>query len=91
MNSKKDVDILNKILQKENIKSCAIHGDKVLTDRKKAINEFKLGYKNILISTDIISRGIDFPNIYCVINYDMPNNINDYIHRIGRTGRLGQK
>ena len=91
MNSKKDVDILNKILQNENIKSCAIHGDKVQADRKKAINEFKLGYKNILISTDIISRGMDFPNIYSVINYDMPNNIDDYIHRIGRTGRMGQK
>ena len=90
MNSKKDVESLNKILEKENIKSCIIHGGKTQNDRNKSIREFSLGYKNILISTDIISRGLDFPNVYCVINYDMPNNIDDYIHRIGRTGRLGQ-
>ena len=91
MNSKKDVDTLYKILTTENMKSCTIHGDKIQADRNKSLREFSLGYKNILISTDLISRGIDFPNVYCVINYDMPNNIDDYIHRIGRTGRLGQK
>ena len=91
MNSKKDVESLNKILEAENIKSCTIHGNKTQNDRNKSIKEFSLGYKNILISTDLISRGIDFPNVYCVINYNMPNNIDDYIHRVGRTGRLGQK
>ena len=91
LNSKKDVESLNKILQNENIKSCTIHGDKMQNDRNKSLREFSLGYKNVLISTDIISRGIDFPNVYCVINFDMPNNIDDYIHRVGRTGRLGQK
>ena len=50
-----------------------------------------MGYKNVLISIDIISRVIDFPNVYYVINFNMPNNIEDYIHRVGRTGSLGQK
>ena len=91
VNSKSDVDSLNKILQDENIRSCSIHGGKIQNDRKKAIRDFSLGYKNVLVSTDLTSRGLDFPCVYCVINFDTPNEIDDYIHRIGRTGRLGQK
>ena len=91
MNSKKDSESLKRALEEENIQTCIIHGDKSQNDRTRAIKEFSLGYKKILISTDLISRGLDFPNVYCVINYDMPLNIEDYIHRIGRTGRLGQK
>ena len=90
VNSKSDLESLNKILENENIRSCTIHGGKMQADRKKAIRDFSLGYKNVLVSTDITSRGIDFPCIYSVINFDMPNDIHDYIHRIGRTGRLGQ-
>ena len=91
MNNKKGVDEMFKILQEENMPVCSIHGAKTQADRNKSIREFSLGYKKILISTDLISRGIDFPYIYCVINFDVPSNIEDYIHRIGRTGRLGQK
>ena len=91
MNNKKGVDEMMKALQDENIKACSIHGAKTPLDRNKSIRDFSLGYKKILVSTDLISRGLDFPNIYCVINFDVPNSIEDYIHRIGRTGRLGQK
>ena len=90
MNSRKNVEELNKILNEENIKSCTIHGEKTQNDRIKSIHDFSLGYKRILISTDVTSRGIDFPSIYSVINFDMPNNIDEYIHRVGRAGRLGQ-
>ena len=91
MNNKKGVDEMMKALQDENIQACSIHGAKTPSDRNKSIRDFSLGYKKILVSTDLISRGLDFPNIYCVINFDVPNSIEDYIHRIGRTGRLGQK
>ena len=91
MNNRTGVDEMLKIFQEENIQACSIHGGKTAVDRNKSIRDFSLGYKKILISTDLISRGLDFPNIYCVINFDVPNCIEDYIHRIGRTGRLGQK
>ena len=58
-------------------------------EREKAINDFKKQFTRILIATDVASRGLDIPNIACVIIYDMPNNIDSYVHRIGRTGRIG--
>ena len=91
LNNKSGVDEMMKSLQDENIKACSIHGGKTALDRNRAIRDFSLGNKKILVSTDLISRGLDFPNIYCVINFDVPYTIEDYIHRIGRTGRLGQK
>ena len=91
INFKQNIEDLKRILEENGIICCTIHGDKSQKDRFKSLNEFILGYKNILISTDIISRGIDFPNVYCIINFDMPNCIDDYIHRVGRTGRLGQE
>jgi ATP-dependent RNA helicase DDX3X len=59
--------------------------------RQKAIRLFSTGQTNILIATDVASRGIDFPNVSYVFNFDMPTNIDDYIHRIGRCGRCGNK
>ena len=91
VNNKKGVDDIMKAFQQENIQACSIHGSKTQNDRNKSIRDFSLGYKKILISTDLISRGIDFPYLYCVINFDVPNTIEEYIHRIGRAGRLGQK
>ena len=91
VNNKKGVDDMMKAFQEENIRACSIHGAKTQIDRNRAIRDFSLGFKRVLISTDLISRGIDFPYVYCVINFDVPDNIEDYIHRIGRAGRLGQK
>ena len=55
------------------------------------MKEFKSGKTQLLVATDVASRGLDIPNVNIVINYDAPNNINDYVHRIGRTGRMGKE
>lgn len=68
-----------------------IHGDKRQEQRENAIRKFTKGEIPILIATDIASRGLDFPHVGFVINFDMPKNLEDYIHRIGRTGRCGNK
>lgn len=69
----------------------ALHGDKRQNQRTKILYDFKTGRTKVLIATDVASRGIDVNDISHVINYDMPNNYDDYIHRIGRTGRAGKK
>ena len=66
-----------------------IHSDRSLFQRKEAIRGFKSGKYRILVATDIAARGIDVSNISLVINYDLPENSGDYVHRIGRTGRAG--
>lgn len=69
----------------------ALHGDKRQSQRMKIINDFKQGRVDVLIATDVASRGLDVDNITHVINFDMPLSYDDYIHRIGRTGRAGKK
>ncbi len=71
----------------KNVRS--IHGDKTQELRDLAISEFKAGTSNILLATDVASRGLDVKDIKMVVNYDMPPDIEDYVHRIGRTGRAG--
>jgi ATP-dependent RNA helicase RhlE len=66
-----------------------IHSDRTLFQRKDALAGFKSGKYRVLIATDIASRGIDVSNIELVINYDLPTNTEDYVHRIGRTARAG--
>jgi len=68
----------------------AVHGSKDQEERDWAVAEFKAGRKDVLIATDVASKGLDFPGIQHVINYDMPGEIENYIHRIGRTGRRGK-
>ena len=68
----------------------ALHGDKQQAARTRILNDFKVGRAHILIATDVAARGIDVSDIQCVINYNMPNNSEDYVHRIGRTGRAGK-
>ena len=65
----------------------AIHGGKDMEERLRAVKEFKAMNKDILVATDVASKGLDFPDIQHVINYDMPEDIENYVHRIGRTGR----
>eukprot|EP00455_Lapot_gusevi_P053790 TRINITY_DN847_c0_g1_i2.p1 TRINITY_DN847_c0_g1~~TRINITY_DN847_c0_g1_i2.p1 ORF type:complete len:521 (-),score=120.52 TRINITY_DN847_c0_g1_i2:45-1607(-) len=67
----------------------AIHGDKSQFERERALSSFKTGRLNILVASDVAARGLDIKNVDLVINYDMPVNIEDYVHRIGRTGRAG--
>ncbi len=68
-----------------------IHSDRSLSQRREALDGFKSGKYRILVATDIAARGIDVKDISLVINYDLPDNSEDYVHRIGRTGRAGNK
>lgn len=78
-------------LERMEIKSLTIHGDKQQADRLVAMNEFKKGDVKVLIATDVSARGIDIPNVDYVINYDLPEQPENYVHRVGRTGRGMQK
>ena len=82
-------DKLCAALRRENIKAQAIHGNKTQAERQKALNNFKNKNINVLIATDIASRGIDIESLPYVINYELPNIPETYVHRIGRTGRAG--
>lgn len=67
-----------------------IHGGRVQTDRETSLADMRNGVVSILIATDVASRGIDIHDISLVINYDFPLNIEEYVHRVGRTGRAGK-
>merc|ERR1712091_784332 len=60
-------------------------------DRDSAIDDFKKGHRTLMIATGVAGRGLDVPEIVCVINYSCPNHLEDYVHRVGRTGRAGRK
>jgi len=89
--TKREAENLSHKLLDKGIKVNSLHGDKRQTQRTRIIDAFKKDYLNILIATDVASRGLDINNISHVINYDIPQNYDDYIHRIGRTGREGKK
>lgn len=87
--TKKSADFITKALRLEGQPALCIHGDKKQEERKWVLNDFKIGRSPILIATDVASRGLDIKDVRYVINFDFPNQIEDYIHRIGRTGRAG--
>ena len=78
-------------LVKQGVKASAIHGDKSQSERMLALEDFKRGEVEVLVATDVAARGLDISEMPCVINYDLPYNAEDYVHRIGRTGRAGAK
>ncbi len=80
---------LSQKLEKANISSAAIHGNKTQNARTKALSGFKKGSIRVLVATDIAARGLDIPLLPHVVNYELPNVPEDYVHRIGRTGRAG--
>ena len=80
---------LVKQLAEDHIHAAAIHGNKSQSQRTKALAEFKSGELHILVATDIAARGIDIDQLPCVVNFDLPQVAEDYVHRIGRTGRAG--
>jgi ATP-dependent RNA helicase RhlE len=80
---------LSEALVKDGISSAAIHGNKSQSARTKALDDFKAGNVRVLVATDIAARGIDIDNLPHVINFELPNIAEDYVHRIGRTGRAG--
>lgn len=89
--TKYGADKLSRRLQKENIEALAIHGDKSQMCRQTALNSFKQGKLRALVATDIASRGLDIEDLPHVINYELPEVPETYVHRIGRTGRAGKK
>ncbi|KAJ2942346.1 hypothetical protein O0L34_g15896 [Tuta absoluta] len=86
---KQDVDAIHEYLLLKGVEAVAIHGGKDQEERSRAVEAFRKGEKDVLVATDVASKGLDFPNIQHVINYDMPEDIENYVHRIGRTGRAG--
>jgi len=88
--TKHGADKIVRNLKKKRIKSAAIHGDKAQNNRQRTLGQFKDGEIRVLVATDIAARGIDIDNLKYVINYDIPNVAETYVHRIGRTGRAGE-
>ncbi|RMZ71520.1 atp-dependent rna helicase dbp2 [Pyrenophora seminiperda CCB06] len=87
--TKRVADEITRFLRQDGWPALSIHGDKAQNERDWVLNEFKTGKSPIMVATDVASRGIDVRNITHVFNYDYPNNSEDYVHRIGRTGRAG--
>ncbi|MGI4844915.1 MAG: DEAD/DEAH box helicase [Janthinobacterium lividum] len=88
-NTKIGASRLSRHLEQKGIKASAIHGDKTQQERMAALDAFKAGSIEVLVATDVAARGLDISDLPCVINYDLPYNAEDYVHRIGRTGRAG--
>ncbi len=86
---KRDADKLSRQLIRDGLSATAIHGDRSQSERSQALDEFKTGKVKLLVATDVAARGIDIDQLPFVINYEIPNTPEDYVHRIGRTGRAG--
>jgi ATP-dependent RNA helicase DDX5/DBP2 len=89
--TKRVADEITRFLRQDGWPALSIHGDKQQNERDWVLNEFKTGKSPIMVATDVASRGIDVKDITHVLNYDFPNNTEDYVHRIGRTARAGRK
>jgi len=89
--TKRMCDQLQRDLQRNGVPCAAIHGDKGQREREHALGELKTGAMKLICATDVAARGIDVKGVTLVVNYDAPGNTEDYVHRIGRTGRAGQK
>jgi ATP-dependent RNA helicase DBP3 len=87
---KKEAQRLLGLLLQRGFQACAIHGDMGQMERQKSLESFRSGFKPILIATDVAARGIDIPDVEYVINVTFPLTVEDYCHRIGRTGRAGK-
>ncbi|RZL55948.1 MAG: DEAD/DEAH box helicase, partial [Variovorax sp.] len=89
VNSKLGCARLARSLEREGLKTTALHGDKSQDERLKALAAFKAGEVDLLVCTDVAARGLDIKDVPAVFNFDIPFNAEDYVHRIGRTGRAG--
>lgn len=87
--TKKGADSLEDFLHKEGYPVTSIHGDRSQREREEALRSFRSGRTPILVATAVAARGLDIPNVKHVINFDLPSDIEEYVHRIGRTGRVG--
>ncbi len=91
VNYKETANEVVKELKLDGIKAAVCHGDKAQSARRRALDEFKQGKVRVLVATDVAARGLDIENLPHVVNYDMPFLAEDYVHRIGRTGRAGKQ
>ena len=89
--TKRAADQLEDTLCREGLPATTIHGDRSQREREAALASFKAGRTPVMVATDVAARGLDVPNVTNVVNFDMPSAIDDYVHRIGRTGRAGKK
>jgi len=89
--TKRAADSLELDLHESGVSVTAIHGDRSQAEREEALHAFKSGANPVLVATDVAARGLDIPNVALVVNFDMPKQLDDYVHRIGRTGRAGRK
>lgn len=87
--TKRGADSLEAFLISQQYPATSIHGDRTQSEREEALRSFRSGMTPIMVATDVAARGLDIPNVTHVINFDLPNDIDDYVHRIGRTGRAG--
>jgi len=88
--NKADVDDIHEYLLLKGVNAVSSHGGKSQEDREFAMKAFKTGRADVIIATDVAAKGLDFPDVQHVINFDMPKEIETYVHRIGRTGRCGK-
>lgn len=88
---KATVDRLERVLRNKRVRAMGIHGDKSQRQRSETIQRFKDGSCEVMVATDVAARGLDISDVEYVVNYDFPNDVENYIHRIGRTGRANKK
>uniref|UniRef100_A0A2S2NVA8 RNA helicase n=1 Tax=Schizaphis graminum TaxID=13262 RepID=A0A2S2NVA8_SCHGA len=86
---KRNADFIAAFLSEKDYPTTSIHGDREQPEREQALRDFKNNKMKILVATAVAARGLDIKGVNCVINFDMPSSIDEYVHRIGRTGRLG--
>ena len=91
LQSQSDVDIVSKSLNKYGYNAAPIHGDLDQSYRTRTLDKFRDGELRFLVASDVAARGLDIPNVSHVFNFDVPSHAEDYVHRIGRTGRAGCK
>jgi ATP-dependent RNA helicase DDX3X len=87
--TKRGADSLSDFLLNQNFPATSIHGDRTQHERERALDMFRTGRCPIMVATAVAARGLDIPNVTHVVSYDLPTDIDDYVHRIGRTGRAG--
>merc|ERR1719351_357214 len=87
--TKKGADQLDEFLYREGFPVTSVHRTRTQREREEALRRFKSGQTPIIVATAVAARGLDIPNVKHVINFDMPSDVEEYVHRIGRTGRMG--
>ncbi|XP_063733939.1 probable ATP-dependent RNA helicase DDX4 isoform X4 [Eleginops maclovinus] len=87
--TKRQADFIATYLCQQNVQTTSIHGDREQREREQALADFRSGRRPVLVATSVAARGLDIPDVQHVVNFDLPDNIDEYVHRIGRTGRCG--